>query len=119
MEYINENDNRVSAALHITEVLKRGIFMLDEVVRGVANELENKINIENFRGLESNLPIFEDKVAIYNCQSYTYDEVAIAVFESLGFKYSSFKIDAPDDEWERLQIVVNELKNKPIYFQLQ
>lgn len=43
MEYINENDNRVSAALHITEVLKRCIFMLDEVVRGVANELENKI----------------------------------------------------------------------------
>lgn len=119
MEYINESDNRVSAALHITEVLKRGIFLFDEVVRGVAHELENKINTEHFIGLKSDLPIFEDMVAIYNCQSYTFDEVAIAVFESLGFKYSSFKIDASDDGWERLQIVVDELKNTPIYFQLQ
>lgn len=119
MEYINENDNRVSNSLHINEVLKRGIFLFDEVIRGVGSELENKLNIENFKGIESNLPIFEEKVAIYNCQHHTFDEVAIAVFESLGFKYSSFKIDASDEVWERLEVVVNKLKNQPIYFQLQ
>ena len=119
MEYINENESRVGASLHINEVLKKGILLLDEFYRGVGSEIESKFSVEHFKSLESNLPIFEGSVAIYDCDNCSLEEVAIAVFESLGFKYSSFKSDVSDKLWEDLETVVNKLKNKPIYFHLK
>ncbi len=119
MEYVHIDDERIGLAVHIIEVLKCGLVLIDEAFRGNDRYVDGSISPVFFNGIKSISPIFEGYVAIYDCKGYGLSDVSNCLFESLGYKLSFFKSEVSEEVWDSLEDTVNRLKDMPVYFQFK
>lgn len=117
MKLVSHNDSSLNGAVHINEILKAGIFAIDEALR----EKQKTIVYDNslFDGVNPDhvIPFSDDQVILYDFKDHFAEDVGLSLLHSMGFRFSALLCDETSArEWKKLQEVVNRLKGRPIYF---
>lgn len=117
MKLVSHNDSSLDDAVHINEILKAGIFAIDEAVRKHQKTIVYDGSL--FDGLNPDhvIPFSDDQAILYDFKNHIVADVGLSLLHSMGFRFFGLLCDeSTAREWEKLREIVSRLKGRPIYF---
>lgn len=117
MKLVSHNDSSLDDAIHINEILKAGIFAIDEAVRKYQKTIIYDGNLFDGVNPDHVIPFSDDQAILYDFKNHLVADVGISLFYSLAVEFAVLLSEENNErQWNELKNIVVRLMNQPIYF---
>lgn len=118
MKLVAHNDSSLERAVHVNELLKAGIFAIDEALKERQEISAYDCNLFNGMNPDHSIPFCEDQAILYDFSNHLTEEVGLALFHSLGIRFSILLHDeeSMERQWDKIKNITERLMSQSIYF---
>ena len=117
MKLVSHNDSNLDGAVRINEILKAGIFAIDEAIR--ENKKATIHDSSLFDGVNPDhiIPFSNDQAILYDFKNHRVVDVGLSLFYSLGVELFAVSTNENNDkQWDQVKNIVDRFMNQQIYF---
>jgi hypothetical protein len=107
MKLLPLNNGNLDGAVYINEILKAGIFAIDEAIRENKKAIIHDSSLFDGVNPDHIIPFSDDQAILYDFKNHRVVDVGLSLFYSLGVEFSAlFTIENNDEQWELIKILL-------------
>lgn len=117
MKLLPLNNGNLDGAVYINEILKAGIFAIDEAIRESKKAIIYDSSLFDGVNPDHIIPFSDDQAILYDFKNHRVVDVGLSLFYSLGVEFSAlFTSENNDKQWDKIKNIVDRFINQQIYF---